>query len=153
MIRRGGSSIRESAEYAVFVSFFHVLFFLMIRRPPRSTLFPYTTLFRSLFAVRGQLVQVVINLLTNAVHALDPNGGQVRVRTFRRSQRHVALMIEDTGLGINPEDIDKIFEPFFTTKTSGQGTGLGLSIIRNIVERHQGSITRSEEHTSELQSH
>jgi len=91
--------------------------------------------------VRNQLLQVIINLVTNAVHALEDQDGQVRIRTFRRSGRHVAVMVEDDGVGINPEDLDKIFEPFFTTKKGGKGTGLGLSIIRNIVERHQGSIS------------
>ena len=63
-----------------------------------------------------------------------------RIRTFVKSQRHLALFVEDDGVGIPLEDRERIFEPFFTTKTDGKGTGLGLSIVRNIVERHHGSI-------------
>ena len=94
-----------------------------------------------ILAVRGQLQQVVINLVTNAVHALPQGRGRLRLRTFARSARHAALLVEDDGAGIRAEDLARIFEPFFTTKTDGKGTGLGLSIVKNIVERHHGSIT------------
>src|SRR3989475_8225658 len=71
----------------------------MIRRPPRSTLFPYTTLFRSL-----------------SVYA-------------RRLDDHVGLVFEDTGPGVPPELLDRIFEPFFTTKgDAGTGLGLAISL-------------------------
>jgi PAS domain S-box-containing protein len=93
-----------------------------------------------LYAVRGQLQQVVINLVTNAVQAIRAAGGRVTVATARRGDRHVAISVADDGAGIRPEDRAKIFEPFFTTKTDGRGTGLGLSIVRNIVEDHHGSI-------------
>lgn len=89
-------------------------------------------------AVPGQLEQVVINLVTNAAHAVD-SGGTIRART-RRDATHVALEIADTGPGIPPTDRDRIWEPFYTTKPDGKGTGLGLPIVRNIIEQHQGQI-------------
>ncbi len=93
-----------------------------------------------LYAVRGQLQQVVINLVTNAVHALPAGGGKVRVETRQVDARHVALTIADDGQGIPSDDHQRIFDPFFTTKPAGKGTGLGLSIVRNIVDEHRGSI-------------
>jgi PAS domain S-box-containing protein len=90
-------------------------------------------------AVPGQLEQVVINLVTNAAHAVE-TGGRIRARTRRDSQTHVALEIADTGPGVPASDRDKIFEPFYTTKPDGKGTGLGLPIVRNIIEQHQGQI-------------
>jgi PAS domain S-box-containing protein len=99
----------------------------------------------SMMAARDQLQQVVINLVTNAVQALKPDGGRVRLRTFARSSRHIALLVEDDGVGVKLEDRERIFDPFYTTKTDGKGTGLGLSIVRNIVERHHGSITLESE--------
>jgi PAS domain S-box-containing protein len=98
-----------------------------------------------LYAVRHQLQQVVINLVTNAVQALPAGGGQVRVTTFRPPQATgdaplVGFTVADDGAGIAPEHLPHIFEPFFTTKTEGRGTGLGLSIVQGIVDRHQGRI-------------
>jgi len=90
-------------------------------------------------AVRGQLEQVLINLITNAVHAVE-NGGRVVVRAQADSASTVALEVADSGPGIPDEDREKIFEPFFTTKSDGKGTGLGLPIVRNIVEQHRGEI-------------
>jgi two-component system, NtrC family, sensor kinase len=90
-------------------------------------------------AVDGQLEQVLTNLITNAVHALD-NGGRVVVRAQTDSPSTVLLEVGDSGPGIAESDREKIFEPFFTTKSDGKGTGLGLPIVRNIVDQHRGEI-------------
>jgi PAS domain S-box-containing protein len=90
-------------------------------------------------AVSGQLEQVLINLITNAVHAVE-NGGRVVVRAQVDTPSTVVLEVADSGPGVPDEDRDKIFEPFFTTKVDGKGTGLGLPIVRNIVEQHRGEI-------------
>jgi PAS domain S-box-containing protein len=91
-------------------------------------------------AVGGQLEQVLINLITNAVHAVE-NGGRVMVRAQPESPSTVLIEVADSGPGISDEDRGKIFEPFFTTKPDGKGTGLGLPIVRNIVEQHRGEIS------------
>ncbi|HET6610746.1 MAG TPA: ATP-binding protein, partial [Kofleriaceae bacterium] len=90
-------------------------------------------------AVPGQLEQVIINLVTNAIHAVG-DGGQVAVRSFAADDNRVAIAIADNGPGIPVGDRDRIFEPFFTTKADGRGTGLGLSIVKNIVDLHGGEI-------------
>jgi PAS domain S-box-containing protein len=95
-----------------------------------------------LLAVAGQIEQVVINLVTNAVHAM-PEGGEVRVET-RQQDDQVMLEVSDTGSGIPEADRERVFEPFYTTKTAGEGTGLGLSIVRNIIEQHDGTIVARE---------
>jgi signal transduction histidine kinase len=90
----------------------------------------------------GQLQQVLINLVVNALEA-TPTDGQVIVsaRTAAREGRPgVAIAVADTGSGIAPELHAKIFETFFTTKPRGQGTGLGLAISRDIVRAHGGDI-------------
>jgi two-component system NtrC family sensor kinase len=87
----------------------------------------------------GQLKQVLINLLTNALDAM-PNGGNIFVQT-ERQQDEVVISVRDTGPGIPAEHVDRIFEPFFTTKSSVSGTGLGLSVSLGIIERHGGTIT------------
>jgi signal transduction histidine kinase len=96
-------------------------------------------------AVAGQLEQVLINLITNAVHAVE-NGGQVIVRAAVAEQDSVLIEVLDSGPGVPEGDRERIFEPFFTTKADGKGTGLGLPIVRNIVEQHRGqiSVTRSD---------
>jgi signal transduction histidine kinase len=96
-------------------------------------------------AVGGQLEQVLINLITNAVHAVD-TGGKVIVRAAPEGPAHIVIEVADSGPGVPEADRDRIFEPFFTTKPDGKGTGLGLPIVRNIVDQHHGqiSVTRSD---------
>ena len=87
------------------------------------------------------LVQVLLNLLHNALAATPP-GGRVEVAaelTARDGRPGVALAVTDTGSGIAPADLQRIFDPFFSTKRS-DGTGLGLSICRDIVRAHDGAI-------------
>jgi two-component system, NtrC family, sensor kinase len=96
-------------------------------------------------ADRSQFQQVFINILMNAVQAMEERG-TLTIATRRDFHPDVAeVSISDTGRGIPPEQIDRIFDPFFTTKESGQGTGLGLSIAYGIVTTHRGTISvRSE---------
>jgi PAS domain S-box-containing protein len=90
-------------------------------------------------AVAGQMEQVLINLITNAVHAVE-EGGQVVVRARPDGDDAVRLEVADSGPGVPVDAREKIFEPFFTTKADGKGTGLGLPIVRNIVDQHRGTI-------------
>ncbi len=99
------------------------------------------------FADRQQLKQVLLNLLFNAVEAMLPGSGVLTVRTRKISsdwaQDWVQVEIQDTGKGIEPEDVEHIFDPFFTTKHLSQeheGTGLGLAIAHQIIQEHQGRI-------------
>jgi signal transduction histidine kinase len=85
------------------------------------------------------LRQVILNLLTNALHA-TPSGGTITLATGRRNGRAV-IEVRDTGCGIPPENMAKVFDPFFTTKEPGKGTGLGLSLSHGIVARLGGNLT------------
>ncbi len=85
-----------------------------------------------------QMSQVLVNLTTNAIHAM-PTGGQLTIIT-KKKRGGVSLIIKDTGHGMSNEVKRKIFEPFFTTKPVGQGTGLGLSVVQGIVTTHGGKI-------------
>ncbi|MCC5839965.1 MAG: response regulator [Opitutales bacterium] len=106
------------------------------------------------FPVRGdpiQIGQVLLNLCINARDAM-PEGGKLtlRLRRFSLSREdsppapsmppgdYVAIEVEDTGEGIEPQVMDRIFDPFFTTKKLGRGTGLGLSTSLGIVQSHGG---------------
>lgn len=91
---------------------------------------------------RGQIKQVALNLVQNAIQAM-PDGGILSIRTSpltREDRPYLAFAIQDRGLGISEENIHQIFEPFFTTKAVGSGTGLGLSISYGIVADHGGYI-------------
>jgi signal transduction histidine kinase len=83
-----------------------------------------------------QMHQVLLNLLLNAVQAIE-GSGVVRV-TIGRQQNFATVEVRDNGRGILPQHLSNIFRPFYTTK--GNGTGLGLSLARRIVEEHQGRI-------------
>ncbi len=81
--------------------------------------------------------RAVLNVVGNAIDAM-PEGGELRVAAGPASGGRYALRVEDTGVGIPPQDREKIFEPYFTTKSSG--LGLGLVLTRKIVEAHGGEI-------------
>ena len=91
-----------------------------------------------LVADGGQLRQVLTNLVVNALQAM-PNGGTLTIATAADAE-HAVLVIEDTGIGIAEDVMDKLFLPFFTTKDVGVGTGLGLPVVHGIVTAHGGSI-------------
>lgn len=95
---------------------------------------------RSLPAIaadRELLKQVILNLLINAVQAINARG-EIRIRTWQYSTTQQAVTIEDNGCGIDVALQKKIFDPFFTTKASG--TGLGLALSQRIINAHQGDI-------------
>jgi signal transduction histidine kinase len=85
-----------------------------------------------------QIIQVLTNLISNAYAAM-PRGGTLTVRTAG-DERTARLTVQDTGIGIPPQNLPKIFEPFFTTKQIGKGTGLGLAVTYGIVKMHRGDI-------------
>ncbi len=107
-----------------------------------------------------QVHQLVMNLCTNAMHALQERAqgvgrvGEIAIRVEQgttgvgsdapgtlASARYVRLVISDNGIGMNAQTQARIFEPFFTTRLPGDGTGLGLSVVHGIMETHQGAIT------------
>ncbi len=85
-----------------------------------------------------QLSQVVVNLVINALQAM-PGGGRLTVRT-RAVDDRALLEVQDTGVGMTAQVMEKVFLPFFTTKDVGKGTGLGLSVVHGIVTAHGGGI-------------
>jgi two-component system, sporulation sensor kinase E len=89
-------------------------------------------------ADRDQLIQVLINLVVNSLHAM-PEGGRLTL-SLAREGRYVCLGVSDTGHGMPEEICAKVFEPFFTTKDFGKGTGLGLTVVKGIIEDHGGTI-------------
>jgi len=86
----------------------------------------------------GQLNQVLVNLLVNAIQAM-PDGGVLTIGT-KTEGNTILLYVEDTGIGMPDDVIDQIFVPFFTTKDINEGTGLGLPVVHGIVTSHMGSI-------------
>lgn len=92
-------------------------------------------------ADKNQLCQVIINLIINAIDAME-DGGTLTLKTYRNLDKGKAYIeVSDTGTGISPENISKIFDPFFTTKEVGKGTGLGLSMAYGILEENHGKIS------------
>lgn len=91
-----------------------------------------------------QLRQVALNLMTNALDAIE-GPGCITVRTELEGETGVTLTVKDTGCGIPQESLDKLFEPFFTTKPVGKGIGVGLSTCYKIVGDHHGEITVASE--------
>lgn len=88
-----------------------------------------------------QLRQVLVNLANNAAEAMPEGGTLVFTTAMDPAGDRVRISVEDTGIGIPPENIPKLFTPFFTTKPVGRGTGLGLAITYGIIKMHRGQIT------------
>ncbi|KUK50972.1 MAG: ATP-binding protein [bacterium] len=84
----------------------------------------------------SQLYQVIVNLTVNAIQAIKGNG-ILKIETYS-DKDYVYFTIEDNGMGMDKETLDKIFIPFFTTKKDG--TGLGLSVVHGIITNHNGKI-------------
>src|SRR5882762_8171104 len=94
-----------------------------------------------LTADRVQLQQVILNLLLNASDAMsgvEDRPRQLFVRTEREGENHVRLTVQDSGVGLHPQSVDKLFEAFYTTKAGGMG--IGLSVSRSIIEGHDGHL-------------
>lgn len=90
----------------------------------------------------NQLEQVFMNLIANATHAMEGVSEQIiTLRTSVDQERgQVHISVSDTGCGVDTAIKNRIFEPFFTTKEIGKGNGLGLAVVKQIVDRHGGSI-------------
>jgi CheY-like chemotaxis protein len=112
---------------------------------------------REILADPTQIHQVVMNLCTNAYHAMSEDGGVLEIALLKENLDaesaaefedlipgpYIKLTISDTGHGMDEEVMDQIFDPYFTTKEKGRGTGLGLSVVHGIVKSHGGAITVS----------
>jgi signal transduction histidine kinase len=89
------------------------------------------------------LKRMFLNLLNNAVK-FTPEGGRIDISVHYEAKK-LKVSIKDTGVGINPEDVDKVFDRFFhvdrINQTSESGSGLGLSIAQSIAKMHRGDIT------------
>jgi PAS domain S-box-containing protein len=117
--------------------------------------FSHTNRLDTVLADATQIHQVLINLCTNAAHAMRERGGVLEVQLAQqdidadssgygpelREGSYLKLVVSDTGHGIDPAIMNKVFDPFFTTKGPGEGTGLGLSMVYGIVKNHGGAIS------------
>ena len=81
--------------------------------------------------------QCLLNIYINALQAMD-KGGQLSIQTAMSKDKLINIQINDTGIGINTDDLNRVFDPYYTTKA--KGTGLGLAIVHKIVEAHDGQI-------------
>lgn len=102
-----------------------------------------------------QMHQIIMNLCTNAYHAMMESGGTLSLRlrevTLALEDRdeklsldpgeYARLSVEDTGCGIDADNLARIFDPFFSTKPKDQGTGMGLAVVHGIVRNHSGCVT------------
>ncbi|MBF0279552.1 MAG: response regulator [SAR324 cluster bacterium] len=129
----------------------------MIRAALPSTIEIQTNLAdteEQIFGNASQIHQIILNLCINASYAMKEKGGILEISLKRISPDFIQakrlnlqpkeclkLTIRDTGIGIDPEVINRIFEPFFSTKLPHEGTGMGLAIVHGIVQSHEGAIT------------
>ncbi len=90
---------------------------------------------------RIQLQQVILNLVMNGIEAMDTvtdQPGEMLIRSCQHESDHLLVAVQDSGTGIDPQNLERIFDTFYTTKP--QGMGMGLAICRSIVEAHGGRL-------------
>ncbi len=93
------------------------------------------------FGDRVQLQQVFLNLIMNAADAMsgvDDRPRELTVRSGLEEGHNVLVSVRDTGVGFEPQTVDRLFEAFYSTKRGGMG--IGLSVSRSIIERHHGRL-------------
>jgi PAS domain S-box-containing protein len=92
-------------------------------------------------ADRVQLQQVILNLVLNAIEAVadvQDRARTITLRTYLYDGATVRLDVQDSGMGVPPEAMDRLFDAFYTTKVNGMG--VGLSICRSIIENLEGRL-------------
>jgi signal transduction histidine kinase len=97
-----------------------------------------------IYGNRDQLQEVMSNLITNGIEAMGDIADRDRVlsvRTKNGDHKTIAVVVEDSGPGIEKDRVGDIFNAFVTTKR--QGMGLGLAISRMIIDYHGGKLTAS----------
>ncbi len=87
-----------------------------------------------------KLKQVFMNLILNACEAMQPKGQGLLTIETRQTNNKIEVLLKDTGVGVDQEDINRLFDPFFSTKSQSKGVGLGLSVAYGIVQQHCGSM-------------
>jgi len=108
----------------------------------------------NILAEPTQIHQVVMNLCTNAAQAMEENGGilEVEMIPFQVEDslaakltlepgKYIRLSVKDSGMGVDPKNLDRIFDPYFTTKRVGKGSGMGLAVVSGIIKSHEGLIS------------
>ena len=88
-----------------------------------------------------ELQQVLVNLIVNAIHAVEKRDGKIVIMSRDWDARGVLISVKDNGVGMDDEQIGRIFNPFYSTKGQGEGSGLGLSVSYGIIRRYGGNIT------------
>jgi signal transduction histidine kinase len=127
--------LNEAAREVVALSLSRLQRNRVIVRPELASDLPTVT------GDRVQLQQVILNLLLNASDAMsgvDDRPRQLVIKTERDEGDSVRLTVQDAGVGLEPQGLDRLFEAFYTTKSSGMG--IGLSVSRSIIERHHGRL-------------
>ncbi len=90
---------------------------------------------------RVELQQVVLNLIMNGVEAMrsvEERPRDLVITTQNYEGDQVRVNVRDSGIGLDPQSIERIFDAFYTTKQGGMG--MGLSISRSIVQHHGGRL-------------
>lgn len=86
---------------------------------------------------KAKIQIALLNIIINAVEAMNEGEGILKIHAIQRN-KFAIVTIEDNGVGISQEHIERLFEPYFTSKNNG--IGLGLAATLNIIQSHKARV-------------
>jgi len=91
---------------------------------------------------QGEFINILLNLVLNSQDAIRENGlmGQIEISANINEEKRLEIHVQDSGIGIEQENLTKVFDPFYSSKSVNKGNGIGLANVYSTVYKHNGNI-------------
>ena len=91
---------------------------------------------------QGEFINILLNLVLNSQDAIQEQGlnGKIKISANINAENRLEIHVQDSGIGINDENISKIFDPFYSSKSVNKGNGIGLANVYSTIYKHNGDI-------------
>ena len=91
---------------------------------------------------QGEFINILLNLVLNSQDAIREQGliGKIEISANINKDQHLEIHVQDSGKGIEQENLTKVFDPFYSSKSVNKGNGIGLANVYSTVYKHNGHI-------------